>query len=179
LVQMHEFGVRGVRVNLETRGERDPAAARTALLDAASRVASLGWHVQLYASLSVLASLHDTILQLPAPLVIDHFGTPRSAEGTSQRGFDALLSLVRRGNVYVKLSAAYRISDAEDYADALPIARGLIDANPDHVVWGTDWPHPGGRPGAPRHPEQIEPFRPEDDGRALNRLRRWTPNPIQ
>lgn len=179
LGHMHELGVRGVRVNLETFGQRDPAAARTALLDAASRVASLGWHVQLYASLSVLASLHDTILQLTVPLVIDHFGRLRAAEGISQRGFDALLSLVRRGNVYVKLSATYRISDAADYSDAAAIARALIDAHPDHVVWGTDWPHPGGRPGVPRHPGQIEPFRPEDDGRALNRLRRWAPNRAQ
>ena len=78
---------------------------------------------------------------------------------------------MRSGRVYVKISAAYRISQEPDYADAAPIARAMIDANPERVVWGTDWPHPG---AAKRDPAVIEAFRPEDDGTALNRLAGWT-----
>ena len=178
LGRMHEMGVRGLRVNLETRGQRDPATARTALLEAATRAGDQGWHVQIYAGLSVLASLHDTILRLPVTLAVDHFGRPRAADGTGQPGFVALLSLLRRGNVYVKLSATYRISDAPDYGDAAAIARALIDANPDRVLWGTDWPHTGRRTDA-SDPKQNDPFRPEDDGRALKRLRSWAPDPVR
>jgi predicted TIM-barrel fold metal-dependent hydrolase len=167
LNDMHDAGIRGVRVNLESYGESDPAIAGRHLQHAAGRVARLGWHVQTYTNLAVLAALHDTILQLPTTLVIDHFGRPKASLGTAQPGFAEILALLRSGKVYVKISAPYRISQQPDYSDAVPVARAMIAANPDRVVWGTDWPHPG---AAERNPAVIEPFRPEDDGHALNRL---------
>ena len=27
------------------------------------------------------------------------------------------------------------------YADVVPYARALLEANPERVIWGTDWPH--------------------------------------
>jgi len=171
LADMHAAGIRGVRVNLESYGESDPAVAARHLQGAAARVAPLGWHVQTYTNLAILAALHDTILALPTTLEVDHFGRPQAARGTAQPGFDALLALLRSGKIYVKISAAYRISQKPNYPDAAPIARAMIDANPDRIVWGTDWPHPG---AAKRDPAVIEPFRPEDDGAALNRLAGWT-----
>jgi len=55
--------------------------------------------------------------------------------------------------------------------DAIPYGKTFIDAAPERIVWGSDWPHPGGT----RHdPAKIEPFWPEDDGAALNRLAGWT-----
>lgn len=128
-------------------------------------------HVQTYTNLGILAALHDLILQLPTALVVDHFGRPQAARGVAQPGFEQLLALLRSGKIYVKISAAYRISQQPDYADVGPIARAMIAANPDRIVWGTDWPHPG---AAKRDPAVIEPFRPEDDGAALNRLAGWT-----
>jgi predicted TIM-barrel fold metal-dependent hydrolase len=173
LREMHEAGVRGVRVNLETSGCTDPGFAAEALSWAAARVAPLGWHVQTYAALAVIAALRAQILALPVPLVIDHFGRPSAAAGVEQPGFSALLELVRSGKAYVKLSAPHRISARPGHADAVPIARTLIAANPERMLWGSDWPHPGGRPGQPRRPDAIEPFRPEDDGAALDRLAHW------
>ncbi len=172
LARLNEGGFRGARVNLETVGEADPARSAEALLGTARRIALFGWHVQLYARLSVIAALHDRLMDLPVPLVVDHFGRATAALGPAQPGFEALLSLVRAGRAYVKLSAVHRISDEEGHEDAVPIARALIEANPDRMLWGSDWPHPGGH-GAARRPDRIEPFRPEDDGRALNRLARW------
>jgi predicted TIM-barrel fold metal-dependent hydrolase len=176
LRDMHLGGVRGVRVNLQTEGQHDPAEAGRMLRETAARVAPLGWHVQTYTNLSVIVALHDAIMALPTHLVIDHFGLVRAAKGPQQPGFDRLLNLLRSGKVYIKVSAAHRMSDAPDYADAAAIARALIDANPERVVWGSDWPHPGVKHGAERNPNVIEPFRPEDDGRALNRLAGWTRN---
>jgi predicted TIM-barrel fold metal-dependent hydrolase len=173
LADMHATGIRGVRVNLETYGESDPAVAGRQLVQAAERVAPLGWHVQTFTNLSILTALHDTILKLPTTLVVDHFGRPNAPLGIDQPGFEQLLALLRSGKIYVKISAPYRISNEPHYPDAAPIARAMIDANPDRVVWGTDWPHPsGGR----RDPAVIEPFRPEDNGEALNRLAGWTKN---
>ncbi|MGH6726287.1 MAG: amidohydrolase family protein [Pseudolabrys sp.] len=173
LADMHAAGIRGVRVNLETSGVSDPTAAERLLQEAATRVAPLGWHVQTYTNLAILTALYDTILALPTTLVIDHFGRPRAGRGIAQPGFDELLALLRSGKTYVKISAPCRISQLADYPDAVPIARALIEANPDRIVWGSDWPHPG---GARTDPAAIEPFRPEDDGAALNRLAGWTRN---
>lgn len=175
LADMHAAGVRGVRVNLESYGESDPAVAARHLQWAAERVAPLGWHVQTYAKLSILAALHDPIRALPVTLVIDHFGRPDAALGPDQSGLDKILALLRSGKVYMKISAAYRISQQPGYPDAAPIARAMIAANPDRIVWGSDWPHPGGGKGRlSRDLTTIEPFRPEDDGASLNRLADWT-----
>lgn len=179
LRDMHAAGVRGVRLNLETFGRHDPVAARELLIATAARIAPLGWHVQVFTNLGVILALREDIMSLRVPLVVDHFGRADAALGVSQPGLTALLSLVAAGNVYVKVSAPYRISAMPDYADAAAIARALIEANPDRMLWGSDWPHPGGRPGVPRRPEVIEPFRPEDDGAALNRLRSWVSDAAQ
>jgi predicted TIM-barrel fold metal-dependent hydrolase len=103
-------------------------------------------------------------------LVVDHFGRPKAALGAAQPGMAEFLALLASGKVYVKISAPYRISQLPNYPDAAPIARAMIAANPDRILWGTDWPHPG---AAKRDPAMIEPFRPEDDGAALNRLASW------
>jgi predicted TIM-barrel fold metal-dependent hydrolase len=174
LVDMHAAGVRGVRVNLESAGESDPAVAKRLLQWAAERVAPLGWHVQTYAKLSVIAALHDTIMALPLTLVIDHFGQPKAALGPDQPGLEKIYAQLQSGKVYVKVSGAYRISQAPDFADVASIARAMIKVNADRIVWGSDWPHPGGGKGrAARDLATIEPFRPIDDGAALNRLNTW------
>jgi predicted TIM-barrel fold metal-dependent hydrolase len=178
LREMDRAGMRGVRVNLETFGLHDPAVASQLLKGAAARVAPLGWHVQTYTNLTVLAALQETIRALPVPLVVDHFGHADAAKGIAQPGFDALLALVAGGKAYVKISGAYRISKQVDRGDVAALARALIAANPDRIVWGTDWPHPGGGRGGPREDDAIEPFLGEDDGAALNRLAAWAPDPV-
>jgi predicted TIM-barrel fold metal-dependent hydrolase len=176
LADMRDAGIRGVRVNLESYGESDPAVAGKHLQQAAERVAPLGWHVQTYTNLAILAALHDIILKLPVTLVVDHFGRPKASQGIEQPGFKKFLVLLRSGKVYVKISAPYRISQQPHYTDASAIARAMIAANPDRIVWGTDWPHPG---AAKRDPAVIEPFRPEDNGYALNRLAQWAQSPAE
>lgn len=70
-------------------------------------------------------------------------GHVKAAEGLEQPGFQALLRLVGAGKAWVKLSGNYRISAMrEDYTDAIPFARALVAEAPEHMVWGTDWPHP-------------------------------------
>jgi len=171
---MHDAGVRGVRVNLESAGLHDPQVARRLMQTAAERVAPLGWHVQTYTTLDVIACMHDTLMALPTPVVIDHFGRAAANKGVAQDGFAALVSLVQSGQAWVKLSAAHRISDLTDCDDAHAIAQTLIAANPDRMLWGTDWPHPGAWPGVPRQREAIEPFHPINNARALQRLSEWT-----
>ncbi|MGE0257535.1 MAG: ROK family protein [Alphaproteobacteria bacterium] len=173
---MHRDGIRGIRVNLETAGESDPDAARRLFAAAVARVAGRGWHVQVYTRLAVIAALREEIARSTAPIVFDHFGGAQAAGGIGQPGFSALLDLVRAGHAYVKVSAAYRSSNqAPAYADMAPLARALIDANPDRIVWGTDWPHPhAAAPGGER--DAVAPFYDIDDGLALNQLVDWAPD---
>ena len=173
LRRMHAAGVRGARVNLETAGEHDPAAAGRRLRAVAARVAPFGWHVQVYAALPLLAAMGAVLRDLPVPLVVDHYGLARAADGPEQPGLEVLLGLLRDGRAYVKLSAPHRISAAPGMEDAAPIARALAGANPDRAVWGSDWPHPGALPGAARDPGRIERFHSVDDGLALRRLAAW------
>ena len=173
LQTMHEAGVRGIRLNLETGGIHDPVHAQKLLRWASARVAPLGWHLQMFTNLAVIASLRDAITELATPLVVDHFCRAQAALGVEQPHFDVLLGLVRAGRVWVKLSAPHRISSAPDCADARPIAQALIAANADHMLWGSDWPHPGVPAGVQRKVEGIESFNPINDGRALNRLAAW------
>jgi predicted TIM-barrel fold metal-dependent hydrolase len=180
LDQMHRAGIRGVRVNLATAGESDPAQARRNLAAAVARVAPLGWHVQVYTELSVIAALKDEVARLGVPIVFDHFGGAQAAGGPAggvgQPGFAALLALVTAGHAYVKVSAAYRSSNkAPAYDDVAPLAEALIAANPDRILWGTDWPHPhAAAPGAAL--DRVTPSYDIDDGLALNQLQLWAPN---
>ena len=177
LQAMHEAGVRGIRINLETDGIHEPALAKRQLRWAHDRVKDLGWHVQIYTNLSVFASLESVLDQLSVPVVLDHFCRAQAALGPNQVHFGALLQRVRQGQVWVKLSAPHRISNAPDCADAAAMAQALIAANPDCLLWGSDWPHPGAAPGKPRQREVVETFHPIDDGRALNRLVEWVNDP--
>jgi predicted TIM-barrel fold metal-dependent hydrolase len=174
LKEMHDAGIRGVRVNLETGGVSDPAVSRRNLNAAIRRVAALGWHVQVYTRLSVVEAVHGDVMKSDVPVVFDHFGGAQAVGGVDQPGFAALLDLVRAGKAYVKVSGHYRSSvKAPAFDDVAPLARALIAANPDRIVWGTDWPHP-------HHAEtgketEITPSFDIDDGLALAQLPRWAP----
>jgi predicted TIM-barrel fold metal-dependent hydrolase len=175
LKDMHAAGIRGVRVNLETGGASDPAVSRRNLTDAIKRVAPVGWHVQVYTRLSVVEAVHDAVMKSDVPIVFDHFGGAQAAGGVEQPGFAALLDLVRAGNAYVKVSGHYRSSTKSPaFDDVAPLARALIAANPDRIVWGTDWPHPHhAEPG--KELSELTPSFDIDDGLALAQLPRWAP----
>jgi len=172
---MHAAGARGARVNLETSGLHDPVQARAALENAARRVAPLGWHVQIYTNLRMVEQMADTIGRLPVAVVLDHFAGLRGEAGLNQPGLAVVLDLLAAGNLYVKLSAAQRASNAPDCADLRPLVRMLVERRNDRLLWGTDWPHPGAWPKVKRDPAVVEPFHPIDDERALARLAEWVP----
>ena len=179
LDEMHRAGVRGIRLNLATAGINDPAVGRQRLQAAIARVSRRNWHVQINTNLAMIAAVKDVVAGASVPIVFDHFGGAEAQRGVEQPGFADLIALVRSGRAYIKISGAYRSSTrAPDYADVVPLARALIAANPDRVVWGTDWPHPDSatRPG--RAPTEVTPLLQIDDGRLLNQLPVWAPDPL-
>jgi predicted TIM-barrel fold metal-dependent hydrolase len=174
---MDQAGVRGIRLNLATSRITDPAIGRQRFQAAAERMQRRQWHVQVNTNLAMITALKDLVAASPVPVVFDHFGGAKAELGPQQPGFAGLVELVRLGKAYVKISAAYRVSkQAPDYADVVPLAQALIAANAERVVWGTDWPHPTGTPPGGK-PTDVTPLLQIDDGRLLNQLPVWAPDP--
>ena len=127
-------------------------------------------------SLPMIAAMKDVFAASPVTVVFDHFGGAQAELGVKQPGFADLVSLVQSGKAYVKISGAYRASKRPDYADVAPLAKALIAANPDRVLWGTDWPHPDPVTPPGRKPTEVTPMLKIDDGRVMNLLPAWAPD---
>jgi predicted TIM-barrel fold metal-dependent hydrolase len=174
---MGQAGFRGIRLNLATGGVNDPGVGRPRFQAAVERVKARGWHVQLFTSLAMITAIRDLVASSPVPVVFDHFGGAQAELGTGQPGFSDLLDLVKSGKAYVKISGAYRASKlAPDYPDAAPLAQALIAANPERIVWGTDWPHPDSSMQPGRKATDLAPLYQIDDGRLFNQLPLWAPD---
>lgn len=173
LKAMAAAGVCGVRVNLGGPGAA-LEGAKERLVQALDRVSGMGWHVQLYAGLNVVEAVADVILRAPVAVVIDHVAGALPAEGVGQKGFGALLRLVREGKAYVKVTHRFLPSGTgPEYGDSVAMLRALLEANQERVLWGTDWPHPdsGRVPG--RKTTDLAPFEKVDDVAWLERFIGW------
>ena len=164
-LDLHELGVRGVRINLVFKAGKGFASAAAL----AGRVRDLGWHFQFLVDVSEMVDLRNRIEALRVPAVFDHFGHVSARKGIGNAGFQDLLDLVRDGTAWVKLSGAYRITGERraPYDDVRPFAEALIDASPDRVLWATDWPHPS------------IPVPMPNDGDLTDLLLRWLPDEAQ
>jgi predicted TIM-barrel fold metal-dependent hydrolase len=127
----------------------------------------LGWHMQLWIDVKDLPDTIPVIQSIGLPVVIDHMGRTDARAGINTAGFQSLVRLLGNGGCWVKMSGAHRLSArAPDYPDARPFHEALVAANPDQLIWGTDWPHP-----------RIEGEMP-NAGHLLDLFNEWTPDAI-
>ena len=174
---MQKDGFRGIRLNLATSGINDPNVAKQRFQAAVDRIKARGWHVQLYTTLPLIAAIKELVAASAVPAVFDHFGGADAALGIEQPGFSDLVDLVKSGKAYVKISGGYRASKrAPDYPDVVPLAKTLIAANPDRVIWGTDWPPPNAVTPPGKKVTDVTPLLQIDDGRLFNQLAVWAPD---
>jgi 2-pyrone-4,6-dicarboxylate lactonase len=139
--RMHEGGIRGVRFNFVRHlgGRPDMAFFRKTV----DRLQALGWHLILHLDAQDLVELEDVFSKLPVPFVIDHMGRVKAADGLEQPPFKTLLGFLMNEHAWVKICGAERVSSkGPPFSDAVPFGRALVEAAPDRVLWGTDWPHP-------------------------------------
>jgi predicted TIM-barrel fold metal-dependent hydrolase len=166
----HADGVRGVRINLFRRGGH--AVYRNGvgfdvIESLAPRLAERGWHVQVWIHAPDLPELMPRLEQLGVPLVVDHMGRMSTDRGVNDPGFQHLVRAVGEGRAWTKISGADRNTvDGPPYDDITPYATALLAANPERIVWGSDWPHIN----------YYEPTKMPDDGALVNRLLDWLPN---
>ena len=150
LHEMHAAGVRGTRFNFVKRlADFTP---REVLLEIAQRIAPLGWHVVVYFEAQDLPDLYDFFATLPTTVVVDHMGRPDVSKPVNGPEFEFFLKMMREhGNIWSKVSCPERLSvsgptalhgQPNAYRDVVPFAKLLVEAFPDRVLWGTDWPHP-------------------------------------
>jgi predicted TIM-barrel fold metal-dependent hydrolase len=142
LARLHAAGTRGIRFSVY---DPQTAALSVDMMEPLSRrVRQLGWHVQIHMRADQIVQCASLLERLPSPLVFDHMGRLPQPAGISHPAFAVLRRLIDRGQTWVKLSGAYQESrvGAPSYSDATGVARAFIEAAPERMVWGSDWPHP-------------------------------------
>jgi len=141
LKKLHAQGFRGVRFNyMKHLGEGTPVGE---VLRFAAKLADLRWHLQIHMDSSMIGEMASSLRRSPVPVVIDHMGRVDASLGLDQPAFAHLVSLLKNGNMWVKVSGCERASrQASPWKDAIPFARKLVEEFPERTMWGTDWPHP-------------------------------------
>jgi len=167
LRRWNDLGIRALRFNHFFRGGQLHYRGGVTLENArklAPVMKDLGWHMQLWIDCKDLPDTIPILKEIGLPVLIDHMGRTDARAGINTPGFQSLVRLVGEGGCWVKVSGAHRLSThAPDYPDARPFHEALVKANPEQLVWGSDWPHP-----------RIEGEMP-DAGKLFDLFCEWTP----
>lgn len=144
LEQLHHAGIRGVRFMMLSGGLLPWSALETM----ATRIAPLGWHINLQFDGRDLPQHEALLRRLPARLVIDHLGKflgPVPADGEAMQSLGRVLD---QGDCWIKLSAPYESSRSgpPGYGDMAALARRLAERHPERCLWASNWPHPNVEP---------------------------------
>ena len=131
----------------------------------AARVQVVGWHAQLQLDGRALPEREAQIRGWPGRVVIDHVGKYLEPVPPEHEAFRVLLRLVDTGRVWVKLSAPYETSKVGPpyYDDVGRLAKALVKAAPERMLWASNWPHPSAK-------EKL------DDAVFLDMLLDWVPD---
>jgi len=164
--RMADAGVCALRFHI---APRQPGRFSGVGIDAFEKLAPFmlecGMHVQFFMDARELPNVLPRLKDWKRPIVLDHYGSTKAAEGITAPGFEVLRKHLGEGRIWVKISGAYRASDRyPDYTDAKPLHEAFLKANPDQLLWGTDWPHP-----------RLEKDMP-DTGHLLDLFNAWTPS---
>jgi predicted TIM-barrel fold metal-dependent hydrolase len=172
---LHEGGIRGVRFNLL---DRSAGNIKLMVFDRViERLVEFGWSVDLHIDPKNLVEQEGRIRAIPVPVVFDHLARINPADGLGQEAFQLLLDFLKDERFWVKLTGVDKISRTDSrsdkglfYTDVVPFARALIEAAPDRVIWGTDWPHsnifvPGKTPNDGDLLDLLSEFAPDESVR--------------
>ncbi len=165
LAQLSDAGIRGIRFFMLPGG----ALPWEILESMAARTHDFGWHVQLQLDGRELPRWESLLLRLPGTLVVDHNGKFLEPVGTDHPGFRTLLRLLDTGRCWVKVSAPYETSKQGPpaYGDVAVLAKALITAAPERMLWASNWPHPTAQDDPP------------DDAVLLDLLLDWAEAPTR
>jgi predicted TIM-barrel fold metal-dependent hydrolase len=164
LQMLTDAGVRAIRVNFvspQSWGTTTPEMLTTL----AKRVTPFGWHAQILMTGDQIVTHESVIRSLPTSVVIDHLGRIPQPDGVKHPAFSAVRRMLDEGRTWVKVTEPYEDSKlGPPYADSSEVARAYVQAAPERILWGTDWPHPTQRGTKP------------DDALLLDLLADWAPD---
>ncbi|MCY3824369.1 MAG: amidohydrolase family protein [Nitrospinae bacterium] len=153
LDELSRLGIRGARINSASGGR----SGIERMSELAAKIKGFGWHMQFHIHAGQLPEYQEKLRKLPTDVVFDHMGLFPADLPLTHPDFRLLLRLLESGNAWVKLSGAERISRLGfPYRDAIPIARALLAAAPERVLWGTDWPHTNVKPAIPNDGDLMD-----------------------
>ncbi|MBI2726887.1 MAG: amidohydrolase family protein [Polaromonas sp.] len=160
---LRDKGIRALRYSHRSGAGNNFAGSASFddLLQMAPTLADAGLHAELWTDCKVLPDISAQLKKLPVPVVIDHMGGFDVGAGVNEAGFQTLLSLVESGAAWVKLCAYRNLFSVQDPELGRPFHEALLRANPQQLVWGSDWPHLRVTP---------EP----DTAQLLDTFKRWT-----
>lgn len=165
LKRMADLGVRALRFHHMPHGTGFSPLGMQSFEKLSPLMAEIGLHAQFMMDANALDSALPFFRNWKLPVVIDHMGNVDGKLGANQPGAQQLCRLLAEGKIWVKVSGAYRVSEQyPDYKDARGIHEALVRANPEQIIWGSDWPHP-----------RLEKNMPED-GHLLDLFNAWTPD---
>jgi predicted TIM-barrel fold metal-dependent hydrolase len=168
MMQMHEIGVRGIRINVspvhtQASGLAEKLIPRISILE--KKCADIGWHLDFLLPGWLTEELMPILYRLEIPFSMAHMGMNLAKDGVNSSGFKAFLNLLNHGNrfAYAKFTGIYRMSKVPHFLDADPLAQAIIQTAPDRIIWGSDYPHLS--------------FGEESSVELFNLLARWTNDP--
>jgi 2-pyrone-4,6-dicarboxylate lactonase len=142
LERLHAAGVRGVRQNIVDLKDGKGVLPLDDLRKLAAKVKPFGWHVEFLMHVDEFPDLDKQLADFPVDVVFGHLGYVNTRKTTAERGFQALLRLMKDGKAWVKMTAPYRLTLSEmPYPDTDVFARALVDGAAERLIWGSDWPH--------------------------------------
>ena len=165
LEDLHARGARGARVNLVDKGG-NPFDSTASVKKFSERLKDLGWHLELLVHVHEFPDIRATMNSMAVDVSVGHLGYMKTDNGVDHPGFQEFLNLMRDGKCWTKVSGSYRITTSAltPYVDVTPVAKALIEANEDRIIWGTDWPHP------------IFKGKMPNDGALMDHLADWAPD---
>lgn len=175
--KLHRAGVRGLRLNYEAVGNLHAAGLAACMRTLADRIRDFSWHLQVYVAPELIGKLAPVIEGLPVDVVFDHMGKINPEAENAKTSLEVLRSLLEKERCWIKLSGPYRLGVQSVQAESIRnLARSLIHARPDRIVWGSDWPHVPFHGHASDPKGQPVPFQRIDTGSLLNLLVDWAPD---
>jgi 2-pyrone-4,6-dicarboxylate lactonase len=143
LLRMRNGGITGFRVKANGKGGLSFEDAKKM----SARIAGFGWHVEFLAqSMEEILRALPFLRSLPMPYVFDHVAHAEPGQNQDDREFRELLSILKgEEHAWINLYSFYQLSKSgpPEYPDMVDVVRAVIEARPDHVIWGSNWPHAG------------------------------------
>ena len=158
-------GIRGIRFSLSANPTTAAATSLDMIEPLSKRVDALGWHVQINMDPGQIVAAENLWTRLPSLIVFDHMGHIPQPMGVNHPAFKISRRLVDKGRTWVKLSVTYdnTVDGPPTYADVTRVAQAYVQAAPERMVWGSNWPHPN---------ETKKP----DDAALFDLLAQWAPS---